>query len=484
MRTCRKFISYFYLSLFCLSTPLVATAQNSLESVDSIIELSGQKLNQTIQELSDDPSRHPSHTDTESGDWVVTEASAWTSGFFSGSLWLMYEQTGDLFWKDVAEKWTTNLEGQKNNTGDHDTGFRIMSSFGQGFRLIQRRDYQKVLQQAAHTLSSRYNPEIGCIKSWDWIGNYPVIIDNMMNLELLFWASQNGGKQEWYDQAVNHATNTLTNHIRPDGSTYHVVDYNDDGSIHWKRTVQGFNDESTWSRGQAWAIYGFTMSYRYTEKPEFLEAAIKTADYFVEHLPDDGIPFYDFEDPRIPDVSRDASAAAIAASALLELSEFANRNDFRETAVLILSNLISDTYLADEQKYSSILLKSTRQKGDPERGTIYADYYFLEALRRYQKSMGKVFPDIEPDFKLHLEQNYPNPFNPKTHIIYTIEEPENISVTVYDVAGRMVRVLISDFQQPGTYSLEFDGSGLSSGIYFYRLKTSGQMITKKMMLLK
>jgi unsaturated chondroitin disaccharide hydrolase len=334
----------------------------------------------------------------ENGKWKTVRPNDWTSGFFSGSLWYGYELTGDIALKNAAEKWTGALEDQKSNTKTHDVGFIMYCSFGNGIRLFPNDAYKQTLLRAAQSLATRFNPTVGCIRSWDnpkW--QYPVIIDNMMNLELLFWAAKNGGGKQCYDIAVTHARTTLKNHFRPDGSTYHVVSYDTaNGSVLAKETHQGFAHESVWARGQAWAIYGFTMAYRETKEKHFLRKAEQSANWFVRHLPEDKIPYWDFNAPMIPNEPRDASAAAITASALFELSGFttskALRVEYRKVAKEILTSLCKQPYLAEGSTSMGIINHATGNwpaKGEIDVSLIYGDYYFLEALLRYQKLNSK-----------------------------------------------------------------------------------------------
>jgi unsaturated chondroitin disaccharide hydrolase len=305
----------------------------------------------------------------------------------------MNELTGDTSFRMQAERWTNGLTPLQYYSGSHDIGFMVFCSFGNGYRQTNDQEYKKVILQTANTLTSRFNPTVGCIKSWDnrkW--QYPVIIDNMMNLELLFWSAKNGGTQYMYDVAFNHAEQTMKNHFRPDGSTYHVVNYDTtNGTVLSKVTHQGFADASCWSRGQAWAIYGFTMSYRYTNDVRFLQTAQRAADYFISHLPEDNVPFWDFNAPNIPNEPRDASAASIAASGLIELGSLMNddasKKRYFSTAVSILESLSQPPYFSEPTTVSGILNSAV---GNKPAGTeidvslIYGDYYFIEALSRYK----------------------------------------------------------------------------------------------------
>lgn len=331
--------------------------------------------------------------------WKTADMYDWRSGFFAGCLWYGYEFSKDVAVKELAVKWTESLEPVKDFTGSHDVGFMMFCSYGNGYRLTGNPAYRQVLLRTAQSLAKRYNPRVGLIQSWNsndrW--RYPVILDNMMNLELLFWAARNGGGPELRTIAETHALNTMKNHIRPDGSTFHVVDYDPrTGAVLARNTHQGYADSSTWSRGQAWGLYGFTMTFRETRNPKFLEAAVKIADYFIAHLPDDSIPFWDFQAPGIPNEPRDTSAAAIAASGLLELetliTDKKDRERYHRAALAILTSLCSPKYLTEGTGSSAVLRHATgsRPHGmDVDASLIYGDYYFMEALMRYRNGIGE-----------------------------------------------------------------------------------------------
>ncbi len=326
------------------------------------------------------------------GSWRWVKPNDWTSGFFPGLLWLLHESSGKKQLREWAEKWTAALEDQKNNVKTHDVGFILNSSFGNGLRITGRSEYRSVLLAGAKSLSSRFNPTIGCIRSWDhgtW--TFPVIIDNLMNLELLFWAAQNGGEPRFREIAVSHALKTIAEHIRPDGGTFHVVDYDPvSGAVKQKKTHQGYRDDSTWTRGQAWGIYGFTMCFRETGDRRFLEAATRLANYFLDRLPPDYVPYWDFQAPGIPQEPRDSAAGAIAASGLLELClrtpDAALQSRYRQAAEKILDSLCSPAYLTRGTPMKSILAHATGSKAansEVDVALIYGDYYFVEALLRY-----------------------------------------------------------------------------------------------------
>ena len=332
----------------------------------------------------------------EAGRVKMVAASDWTSGFFPGILWYMYENSGDDFWKEKASKFTSFLENEKWNNRTHDMGFKMFCSYGNGYRLTHNPEYRQILIQSAKTLATRFNSKIGCIRSWDhnkskW--QFPVIIDNMMNLELLFWASKETGNSYYKEIAIKHAQTTMKNHFRSDNSSFHVVDYNiETGKVIQKNTHQGYSDESAWARGQAWGLYGFTMAYRETKMKEFLLQANKIAAFIINHpnLPNDKIPYWDFDAPGIPNEPRDASAAAIIASALYELSDYSTENNnYRKVADEIMSTLETPEFLAKSGTNNGFFLKnatgSKPQNSEVDVPLIYADYYFIEALIRQAK---------------------------------------------------------------------------------------------------
>ncbi len=323
----------------------------------------------------------------------VIDAYDWTSGFFPGSLWLAYDLTGDESLRAAAEKFTDRLEGIQYYKGTHDLGFMVFCSFGRQQAALGDKHSAEVIVEAANSLISRCNPNIGLIRSWDfgeW--NYPVIIDNMMNLEMLFWASKHTGDPKYRDVACRHADITLTNHFRDDASSYHVVSYNDDGSVESRGTFQGYADESAWARGQAWGLYGYTMCFRETGDPKYLAHAERIASLVMNHprTPADRIPYWDYDAPGQPNVPRDASAAAVMASALFELSTLVPADEGRkyfDYAETLLMSLCSDDYLAAEGTNGGFVLMHSvghwPANSEIDTPLNYADYYFLEAIGRY-----------------------------------------------------------------------------------------------------
>ena len=364
-----------------------AVAQNTIQT--DIIEKSGKILNP--------------RTINKDGSISYIPIDDWCSGFFPGSIWLTYNLTGDKKWLPLAEKYTEALDSVKYLKWHHDVGFMIGCSYLNGYRMADKKEYKDVIIEAAKSLSTRFRPNAGVIQSWDadkgWQGTRgwkcPVIIDNMMNLEMLFWASEQTNNPKYREIAISHADKTLKNHFRKDMTSYHVVSYlADSGEVESKGTFQGYADSSAWARGQAWGVYGYTMCYRFTKQQNYLDAAHKIARFIIDHRPaeNDYIPYWDYDAPKIPNEPRDASAAAITASALLELSGYGDKKQGEEYfryAEHILKQLSSDDYLAKEgENHGFILLHSVGSfPHDSEIDTPlnYADYYYLEALKRYKE---------------------------------------------------------------------------------------------------
>ncbi len=322
----------------------------------------------------------------------------WTSGFFPGTMWYLYEMTGEERWKDYGIKITESLDSVKYLTWHHDVGFIINCSYGNAFRLTGKKEYRDVMVKAAESLSTRFRPATGVIQSWNtnrgWQAERgwkcPVIIDNMMNLELLFKATELTGDSSFYKIAVSHANQTMKYHFRDDYSSWHVVDYDPvTGEVRKKNTAQGYADESAWARGQAWGLYGYTVCYRKTGNPAYLSQAENIANFILNHpnLPEDLIPYWDFNAPDIPREPRDVSAAAIIASALYELAGYsAHQQYFINQADSIMNSLASPAYQARIGGNNYFILMhsvgSIPHNAEIDVPLNYADYYFLEALRR------------------------------------------------------------------------------------------------------
>lgn len=326
------------------------------------------------------------------GEMTTSNSRWWCSGFFPGSLWYLYEYSNDKRVLDYARQYTARVEREKFTTNNHDVGFILYCSFGNGLRLTGDSTYKNVLLTGAKSLSKRYNPKIGLIRSWDFNKDkwqYPVIIDNMMNLELLLWASKNSNDQSFYNIAVSHANKTMLHHYRPDYSCYHVVSYDTiSGLPHKKQTFQGYSDNSSWSRGQAWGLYGYTTMYRETKDVRYLAQAQSIARYLIDHprMPKDCVPYWDFDAPDIPNALRDASSGALMASALIELSQYVEKSlseKYLEVATKQIRTLASPEYTAGIGENGNFILKhsvgSLPAKSEVDTPLTYADYYYLEA---------------------------------------------------------------------------------------------------------
>lgn len=320
----------------------------------------------------------------------------WCSGFWPGILWYDYEYTGDEKIKKEAEKFTASLKFLSETPAfDHDLGFLVFCSYGNGYRLTQNPEYKKVILATADSLGKLFNPRVGTILSWprnvEMFGGHNTIMDNLINLEMLFWAAKNGGNPYLADIAIAHADKTMKHQFRPDYTSYHVAVYDTlTGDFIRGCTHQGYADSSMWARGQAWGIYGYTTIYRETKDPRYLEFVQKVTDVYLQNLPEDYVPYWDFNDPAIPDAPRDASAAAVVASALLELSTYLPMEKamtYKDAALKMLTSLSSDKYRSGKSK-PSFLLHSTGHwpaKSEIDASIIYADYYYMEALLRLKK---------------------------------------------------------------------------------------------------
>jgi len=358
--------------------------ENALVQTNFMLKVA-EKVNKIPRTVSNDGEIH----------WIKYEFD-WTEGFFPGILWYLYEFSNDKKYLQAADKFQRSFEEHKKFTENHDLGFIFNSSYGNGFRLLEKENYKEVLITAANSLITRFNSEVGCIKSWNvdkgWQSKrnwqFPVIIDNMMNLELLFKASEITGDEKFKNVAISHANTTLKNHFRDDFSSFHVVDYDPiTGNVRSKQTAQGYSDDSSWARGQAWAVYGFTVCYRFTKDEKYLHQAEKIADFIMNYngFPEDGIPYWDYNAPNIPNEPRDVSAATVTISALLELDTFSSK-DYSSYTDKVFASLASQNYTAKLGENNNFILKhsvgSIPHDNEIDVPLNYADYYYLEALLR------------------------------------------------------------------------------------------------------
>jgi len=369
--------------------------------VDRVMKVAARKL-AAFDASQESKTAYP--TDAKGAKWRTIPPTDWVSGFYPGTLWYLYEYAREAKWPNAeawrarAEAWTAGLESQQFNDKHHDTGFVMFDSYGNGYRIAENPAYLPIINRTAQSLASRYRKETGMIRSWgkkDDMNRFTVIIDNMMNLELLMWASAHGGSEELRKIAISHADRAMKLFFRPDGSTYHVVELNpENGEVVRKRTQQGKGDETAWSRGQTWAIYGFAYMYEATGERRYLDTSLKAADYYLSKLPEDFVPPADFDSDLKGLEFKDSSAAAIAASAFLRLHRLVEtpelKKKYLDAATATLRALTAAPYFSSSDDKASLLVYSSRWYiADPNHeatntSLIWSDYYLLEALLRYQ----------------------------------------------------------------------------------------------------
>lgn len=384
------------LSIFIFPVLLSCSGQEPMEAlIDRVFTVAEQQYMDMDARLTE---KTLPRTFSADGKFVSSNIYWWCSGFYPGSLWYIYEYTGNDEIKALAEKNTLKLDSVQYVTKDHDVGFQLNCSYGNAYRLTGDETYKQVLYRGAKSLSTRFNPSVGAIRSWDFVRKgcdwkFPVIIDNMMNLELLLSMSKAYADDSLQNIACTHANTTIQNHFRDDYSTYHLVDYDSEtGQVRSRQTVQGFSDESSWSRGQAWALYSYTMMFRLTGYQNYLLQAGRIAETLLRRLPADGIPYWDFDAPMDDKAYRDASAAAIMASAFIELSRYISGMEAKESYLAMaekqLRTLASEKYLAEPGTNGNFILKHSvgalPDGSEVDVPLTYADYYFLEALLRYK----------------------------------------------------------------------------------------------------
>ena len=371
--------------------------------VNKALDYCAKQTQRTLTELKTDSgidyTMMPRNIMADEQHWNCRKATKeeWCAGFWPGVLWYDYEYTKDKQVLEEAENFTHSLKFLSHIPAyDHDLGFLVFCSYGNGYRLTKNPAYKQVILDTADTLATLFKPIVGTILSWpreveprNWPHN--TIMDNMINLEMLFWAAKNGGNPYLYDIAVSHADKTMKSQFRPDYTSYHVAVYDTiTGNLIKGVTHQGYADSTMWARGQAWAIYGYTVVYRETKDPKYLDFVQKVTDVYLDRLPEDKVPYWDFDDPSIPDAPRDASAGAVVASALLELSTYLPNGTgkrYKDAAIEMLTSLSSDSYQSGESK-PSFLLHSVGHwpnHSEIDASIIYADYYYIEALLRLKR---------------------------------------------------------------------------------------------------
>jgi len=401
---------FFLFTAITANSPVMCKESDKDAFIRDNIAFAESQTRKILEELGDPTGKNYPRTINSDAQPTITNMYEWTSGFFPGSLWYLFELSGNPAWKKYAEEWTESLEPLKTFTKHHDLGFMIYCSYGNGYRLTSNPQYKAIIEESGQSLATRFDKRTQTIKSWNrWTawdgvtkGSYPVIIDNMMNLELLTQASKMSGDKRLYEIAVKHANTTIKNHFRNDFSTYHVVDYDTiTGAVQHQSTAQGYSDNSTWARGQAWAIYGYTMMYKETGDKSYLDIAIKAADIYLKKLPSDLIPVWDFnvgESGYLPQKNskavsfreklKDTSAAAIVCSALFDLATLSKNEEYTRLATQMLYTLALPAYRAAPGTNGGFLLMhsvgSIPHGFEVDKPIVYTDYYFLEALVRYK----------------------------------------------------------------------------------------------------
>lgn len=379
-----KNLSFLILSLLILGA---CSSKTLFEQKDKLVSQISQQVDYLVVNSANDTLVPRSF---ENGKYDLVTQKDWCCGFPAGSYWYLYELTGDKKWETIATENTLKINGVQYRKNTHDLGFMVFCSYGNAYRITKNEDYKKVVIEASESLITRFDSTIGCIKSWDWAKQwqFPVIVDNMMNLEMLFWASKETGDPKYRNVAIAHANTTLANHFRENMSSYHVIDYDTiTGQAIAKQTHQGLKDDSSWARGQAWGLYGFVVCFRETGDTKYLDAAKKIAAFIQQNLPEDLVPYWDYNDPAIPNTYRDASAAAITSSALYILSTITDegKEEYAALAEKILASLSSPEYLAEVGQNGGFLIKhcvgNMPKNSEVDTPINYADYYYLEALK-------------------------------------------------------------------------------------------------------
>ncbi len=390
-------IRFTKIALLLLVVLQVACGTASTEvtlNPDAQLQMSAEKVKATAMKMSQ-YNQYPRYIDHGEREWTLVPVTDWTSGFYPGVLWLAYEYSQDPILKAKAKMFTNPISKIAFSPArDHDIGFMVYPSFVNGYRLTGNPDFKRAALSAADTLATLFRPKVGAIHSWPFKTEYEhnTIVDNMMNLELLFWAAKNGGDKDKLENiAIRHAETTQKYIVRPDSAVYHLGSFTYEGEFLRGVAHQGYADESMWARGQAWGIYGFAICYREVGRKDFLATSMKLADHFMNRLPEDGVPYWDFDAPNIPDAAKDASASAAAASGMLELYQLIEDKELAEkyydSAVKLLAAISTPEYVSGDRN-DAILTHSTghHPKGwEIDVPIVYGDYYYLDALLKLKR---------------------------------------------------------------------------------------------------
>jgi len=400
MKTKRYLVFKFYILLVSLGIFMLSCRTDKQQEIPPMtaelktgaMDFIALSLKETIQVVGDS---FP--VATEQGEWNK-DAGGWTGGYFAGMLWMMYQATGDSYWLNHAQRYTELLEHNKDDVNNIDVGILFWPSFDLGYTVTGMEKYRETGLEGARTMMKRFIPDGGYFQNWGALGDPQqkgfVIVDCLINLDHLYWAFSETGDSSFYKAATSHADRTRVSHVRPDGSSYQVVEFDPaNGRMLRGFKKQGYADESTWSRGQSWGIYGFTRVYKHTRERKFLEAAMKMADWFITHLPADYVPYWDFSAPGIPDDARDSSAGSMAASALLELATLvddpAKADYYKKSAEKILASLTVNYLTRDlPGRNHGVLTGGTyfyEIGSSVDQANIWGDFYYLEALMRWEE---------------------------------------------------------------------------------------------------
>lgn len=391
--------NYYRILMLCCIGLFFSGCQKGQSSLDKKID---QTLNTAVSQYSYmatriEDGRFPKTYHKETDELETSNSGWWTSGFYSGTMLYLDQTLGTDTFQAEIDRSLKHLKKEQFNTSTHDLGFMMYCSYGHANRLNPSPEYKKILMNSAKSLATRYNDTVKVIRSWDsapWNkggeDDLVVIIDNMMNLELLFWATRYSGDSTYAQIAISHANTTMKHHYRDDYSSFHEVIYDENtGEVKQQITNQGYADSSSWARGQAWGLYGYVVMYRETKDEKYLEFAKHIAEFILNHpnLPEDKVPYWDFNAPDIPDALRDSSAGTIIASALLELSDYTQGAYFAQ-AKAMLETLLSPEYIAEQGTNGGFLLKhgvgNMPNNTEIDTPLSYGDYYLVEAMVRYK----------------------------------------------------------------------------------------------------
>lgn len=492
--------------LFTLLFNQLVVAQSLDEKVASTLKFVESQLRGTIAEVNTNSDYlFPRWVDHSDGLWRNSVYHKWTAGFFPGCLWYMYKHTGKNEWLQYARNWTKWLEEAQYITSLYtDLGFTMVPTYVRGFELINDSTYLPVIENSGYSYGGRWHNDIKVFECWDhdpWLSDTSIVsgaIDQLMNMDIFFEAYAINGDTTLRNIGIGYAETVMKNSVRDDFSTYQEVRYdNTTGEVVGAGNIQGYGEEGAWSRGQGWATYGFTMIYRYTQDQRFLDTAIGLANFYIDNAPEDGVAYWDFRAPNIPDEPRDASSATIVCSALFELLNYVvgeTKVKFEEAAFRMLDTLMTDNYLADGTTTNALILQCTGNGNKPESGQInsshiYADYYFIEALLRYQEYREATFIEQNQNSYLVADnhiliKNYPNPFNPSTIIEFSIPRNSDVNIKIFNVLGKSITTLTNGSLQAGSYKLHFNAGNLPAGTYFCRVEAGNQVATHKLLLIK